>query len=94
MKKTILDKNNKIQYEILNNFSHNINNGNHLKTPENILLADIKDSNENIRHKLLNENQEMRNTLVFFQTELKKIINEKKELFVILFNYVKIEIFF
>ena len=87
MKKTMVEKNNKISIEILNNFPQNANN--HGKTPENVFLNEIKEIHDNVRHKLLIENQEMRNTLAMLQNELRTIIQEKKDFFVI---FLKISI--
>ena len=83
----MVEKNNKISIEILNNFPQNANN--HGKTPENVFLNEIKEIHDNVRHKLLIENQEMRNTLAMLQNELRTIIQEKKDFFVI---FLKISI--
>ena len=83
----MVEKNNKISIEILNNFPQNANN--HGKTPENVFLNEIKEIHDNVRHKLLIENQEMRNTLAMLQNELRTIIQEKKDFFV---NFLKISI--
>lgn len=80
----MVEKNHKISIEILNNFPQNANGNNHGKTPENIFLNEIKEIHDNVRHKLLIENQEMRNTLAMLQNELRTIIQEKKDFFVIL----------
>ena len=81
MKKTI-EKNAKVQHEILNNFSQNIN-GNYSKLPgDNIFLSEIKEIHENLRHKLIQENQELRNTLAIVHNEMNHLLADKKEIFV------------
>lgn len=82
MKKTYIDKNSKNQHEILNNFTHNIQSSVSAKSPDHIFLNEIKEIHENVRQKLLVENQEIRNMFITFQNEMNRIIQDKKEIFV------------
>lgn len=75
MKKNMGEKNSRV--EILNNFQPNLANT-HSKNPENAFVQEIKEIHENMRHKLLIENQELRNTLMLVQNELRSSVHQKR----------------
>lgn len=65
-------------FETINNYgSANIS-----KFSESEMLNTYKENFENVRQKILTENQELRNTLLSFQNNLNRILNAAKEQFV------------
>lgn len=65
-------------FETINNYA----SANVSKFSENEILNTYKENFENVRQKFLTENQELRNTLLYLQNNLNRILNTAKEQFV------------